>query len=164
MEASLVAALVMRWLHILSAIALVGSVLFYWYALRPVVATVLTEDQREPFRNALVRRWRMLVHPPILFFLISGFYNYLAVTRFQHEDQPLYHALFGVKFLLALGVFGLGIAVTSTRSWSTNLRIKPGIWAALLITSLAVVLIGGYMKVMPKTPTVEVEETTVVVD
>jgi len=32
--------------------------------------------------------------------LISGLYNYLAVTRVQHAGQPLYHMLFGIKFLL----------------------------------------------------------------
>lgn len=167
MEAEFALALIMRWIHIVSAVVVVGSIFFYWVALRPVLPRILSEEQQDPFRTALMRRWKMLIHPSILFFLISGLYNYLAVTRFQHDDQPLYHILFGVKFLLAIVVFALALVATSTRAWSVNLRKSSGLWGALVLTSLAVVLLGGYMKVMPKQTVVEIaepDETAVVME
>ncbi len=40
----------------------------------------------------------------ILFLLVSGFYNFLRY-EFQYKLPPLYHALFLIKFLLALAIF-----------------------------------------------------------
>jgi len=151
MEDSILVPLVMRWLHILSAIAAVGSVLFYWFAVKPAVNAEFVDDgQRQAFLDRLAKRWRLLVHPPILFFLVSGFYNYLMVTRHLHEGQPLYHMLFGVKFLLAILVFALAIIVTSSRPWSEKVRTRPMALVALVVVSLGVVMLGGYMRVMPQ--------------
>jgi uncharacterized membrane protein len=149
MDTTLALAALMRWLHMVSAVAVAGSVFFYVLALGPALNRALTAEQRAALREPLMRRWKMIVHPAILLFLVSGFYNYIRVTAPQHPDQPLYHALFGVKFLVSLGVFALAIVLTSTRPWSERWRERRGAWLLLAIAALAVVLIGGAMKVMP---------------
>jgi uncharacterized membrane protein len=149
MDATLVLPALMRWMHMLAAVSVAGSIFFFVLVLRPAAAKALTPEQHAALREPLMRRWKMIIHPSIVLFLVSGFYNYIAVTSKLHEGQGLYHALFGVKFLLALAVFALAIVLTSTRKWSARWRESRGAWLALVLVTLAVVLIGGLMKVMP---------------
>ena len=143
-------ALIMRWLHVLPAIMAVGGAIFMRFVLMPAAAGALDDEAHGKLRAAVIKRWRMIVHLSILLFLISGFYNYLAVTRHQHPDNGLYHAMFGVKFILALVVFFFAIALTSSKAWSEGFRSKAATWLGLLVAlAVAVVLIAGFMKVMP---------------
>lgn len=144
--------LVMRWLHVISAIVATGGAIFSLFVLLPAAGKVLQPADRDQLAEAVRTRWQRFIHAAILFFLISGFYNYLTITRFQHADQPLYHALFGVKFLLALVVFALALALTSSRPWSQNLRTRGRKWlTALVVCAVAVVLISGVLRALPKT-------------
>ena len=149
MDATLVLPAIMRWIHMLSAIAVAGGIFFYVLVLRPALAKALAPEHAAMLREPLMRRWKLIVHPSIVLFLLSGFYNYLVVTSPMHEGQGLYHALFGVKFLLSLALFGFAIVLTSTRTWSARWRESRGAWLALTLITLAVVLLGGVMKVMP---------------
>ena len=142
-------ALLMRWIHVWSTIVVVGGFVFYRFVLVPVSERVLSEDARGTLHEPLMRRWKLFVHPTIILFLFSGFYNYIAVTRFAHEGQGVYHMLFGLKFVLALLAFGLIIVLTSTMAWSTRLRNRKGLWVVLMGTLTGIVLIAGYMKVLP---------------
>jgi uncharacterized membrane protein len=153
MSGDLVVPLIMRWLHILSAVTAVGGAIFMLFVLRPAAAAALQEGDHSGLREAIRTRWQRLVHVCILLFLVSGFYNYLVVMRPQHVDQPLYHALFGVKFLLALVVFVLALALSSSKAWSQRLRADAGRWlSALVLLAVAVVLISGFMRALPKAP------------
>ena len=145
----LVLPLLMRWIHVGTAIVVVGGLIFYRLVFVPVAEKVLSEEERGRLWEPLMRRWKMFIHPAIVLFLVSGFYNYMFVTSALHQGQGLYHALFGVKFLLALGLFGLSIVMTSTMSWSEKLRQKRVLWSVLLVLGTTLVLIGGFMKVMP---------------
>jgi uncharacterized membrane protein len=148
-------ALVMRWVHVLCAVAVGGSIIFHWLVLRPAANKTLSPDQHRALREALMKRWKMLIHPSILLFLASGFYNYIRVTGPLHEGQGLYHALFGVKFLIGIAVFAIAVVLTSTRKWSENWREGRLGWALLAVGVIAMVLIGGYMKRMPSADSIE---------
>lgn len=150
-EPELILPLVMRWLHILSAVVVAGGTLFLVLVVQPGIKRHAPEEARAALEGFILTRWKMVFHPLILVFLITGFYNYLFVTRFLHEGQGVYHALFGVKFLLALVVFVLGIAATSKMAWSERLRTGRGLWALLVASLVAVVLVGGVMKTLPTT-------------
>ncbi len=144
--------LIMRWIHILSAIIAVGGAFFMYYVLRPSAAAVLPESLGMSLREAITTRWRRVVHTAIALFLISGFYNYLVVMAPQHRDQPLYHMLFGIKFLLALAVFVLAIALTSTKAWSIRFRESSRGWLGwLVMLAVGVVLISGILRALPRT-------------
>ena len=144
-------ALVMRLIHIGSAIVVVGGFVFYRLVLVPVLNQTMSDEARSELYEPLMRKWKLFVHPTIILFLVSGFYNYIAVTRFEHEGQSIYHALFGVKFLLALIVFALAIVLTSTMEWSTKLRNHAGLWWVLMVALTSVVVLGSYLKVLPGT-------------
>jgi len=152
MPDDLILPLIMRWLHIFSAIVAVGGTMFIYFVLRPAAAATLPEPEHAALREAVRKRWQHFIHAAILLFLVSGLYNYLVVTRLLHEGQPLYHALFGVKFLLALAVFVLGLALTSGKAWSARLRANPGTWLGLLVLlAVVIVMISGFLRAMPRT-------------
>lgn len=140
--------LLMRWSHIIGALIIVGGTLYLYFGLRGALNT-LEGEAREAFRTAAMSRWKHFVALALVLILVSGFYNYLTITRHLHEDQPLYHALFGVKFLVGLAAFAFVFIVTSTMKWSEKLRENPLMWHLALLTGLAVVLIGGFMRAIP---------------
>jgi uncharacterized membrane protein len=152
MTGSLVLPILMRWLHIIAAITAVGGALFLRFILLPSAEQALTIAEHDRLREVLISRWRRVVHMCILAFLLSGFFNYLVITRFDHPEQPLYHALFGVKFLLALFVFALAVALTSRRPWSQALRSRMRLWGGILAAAaIATVMVSSVMKNLPKT-------------
>jgi uncharacterized membrane protein len=141
----------MRWTHILTAITAIGGSIFMRFVLMPVANTVLDEETHARLRTGLVKRWQRFVHTCILLFLISGFYNYFVVTGPAHPHQPLYHAMFGVKFLLALAIFAIAVVLTSTKDWSKGARANAKLWLGLLVAlGVIVVMISGVMKNIPK--------------
>ena len=149
MELDLVLPLTMRWIHMLSALTLVGGSVFLWLVYLPISSGILNEEERTRIREPLMRRWKLLAHPTIVLFLVSGFYTYIAVTRFQHEGQAIYHMAFGIKFLVAMVVFALLIILTSTMEWSVKLRDHRGLWWAFMTSIAVVVLLAGLMRVLP---------------
>ncbi len=142
--------LLMRWAHILSAIVAVGGSFFMRVVLMPGANAVLSDAEHAKLRPALVKRWQKVIHVCILLFLISGFYNYFVVTSPMHQGQPLYHMLFGVKFLLAMLVFFLAIVLTSLKPWAARVRANAKLWLSLLVAlAITVVLISGLLKNLP---------------
>ena len=90
----------MRFLHIISAITLLGGALAWRFAAIPATAALASET-RDKVGNALAAAWRPFVILAIAGLLISGTYNFINKTGLT----PAYHAVFGMKFLLALHVF-----------------------------------------------------------
>jgi uncharacterized membrane protein len=150
MTGEMLIALVSRWLHVLAAVVAVGGAFFMRFVLMPTATSVLSTEEHERLRTPLLKRWTIVVHSSILVFLLTGFYNYLAITRFEHEGQPLYHALFGIKFLLALCVFALAIALTSRSEAFAAIRANSRWWLAVLVVlGIMVVMLGGVMRSVP---------------
>lgn len=149
MTSEMLLPLVMRWIHIICAIFVAGSIYFYRMAIIPASKQAFEDGMPEAFKTTLMKKWKLLLHPPIILFLVTGMYYYLVVTRFLHDDQPLYHTLFGVKFLLALIVFALYITLTSTMKWSEGVRDKKVLWVLLILLVTAIVMIGGVMRTLP---------------
>jgi len=152
METELILPIIMRWLHIFAAIIAVGGIIFQRFVLMPAANAALGDDIHDQLRAKVVGRWQKFVHVCILLFLVSGFYNYLVLTAPMHEGQSLYHALFGVKFLLALVVFLLAIVLTSRQGYAERFRKNAKLWLGLLaLLAIIIVLISGVMKNIPVT-------------
>ena len=152
MEISLeqIVALLSRWTHILFAIVAIGGACFMRFVLNGAAVEALDETGRTALHQAVVKRWKRWVMISIALLLASGFYNYLVVTRAQHAGQALYHALFGVKFLLALSVFTLASALTGRAKLFNRVRERGPLWLGVLVAlAVLVVLIAGVMKLIP---------------
>ena len=118
--------LMLRWLHILSAVTLGGGVLFWRFALLPVSES-LPDVSRQEVSGAIRSRWSKLVMISSGLLLISGLFNFiLIVQRFDLDKSVFpaskYHMLFGIKFLLSLGVFMLSALLAGRTKAAENLR------------------------------------------
>jgi uncharacterized membrane protein len=146
-------ALVSRWLHLLAAIAAVGGTIFIRLALQPTLAT-LPDDQRRSLHEALRARWSKVIMAAIFFLLVSGLFNFFAInsalkngTEAMQAMRPLYHALFGVKFTLALGIFFIASALVGRSSAFDKMRANAKFWATMNIAlAVALVCVSGYMR------------------
>ncbi|NOT02497.1 MAG: hypothetical protein HOP29_17970 [Phycisphaerales bacterium] len=138
--------LVSRWIHILSAVLVVGGAAFNRFALMPAVEGVLDDQTHQRLRERIVARWKKVVHTCVALLFISGAYNFYL--SFQHKVPPLpYHPMFGLKLLLALTVFYFAIALTSTSPGFARLRANGRKWLTVQITlAIIIILISGVMK------------------
>jgi uncharacterized membrane protein len=143
--------LVGRWLHILSATLAVGVPIYIWLVQMPALAS-LDEENRTRLREAIAKKWRILVYFAIAVFLATGLYNYLYVARhkeFADDARKLYNALFGVKFLLALGLFFVLSALAGRSAALEYFRKNASTWIMVaVLLGLAIIGISGYMRFM----------------
>ena len=142
-------AILLRWLHILPAVAGGGATIFAAVALVPTFSD-LPESDRARMREAIMGRWRPIFAACTALLLASGLMNFMLFQAPVHKGQPLYHALFGVKFLAAMMVFFLGAALTGRSPALQRIRARAAFWTsinALLI--VAIVMISGVLRGIP---------------
>ena len=126
----------MRWVHIASAVTLIGGILYARFVMFPVAAK-LSPEARTALDESTASHFRPLVFAAMAGLLLSGIYNYLL----KPGHSVRYHGAFGLKMLLALHVFSVAILVTAPN----NPRRARQLFGAA-ISGLAIVLIGAYLK------------------
>lgn len=149
MDPEFVIAVISRWLHVGTAIVLVGGTT----CIRFVVAPSVSSDSTE-ILQAIRNRWKKFVHAGIALFLITGGYNYYRAMP-VHSGDGLYHALIGTKILLALGSFFLASVLVGRSAGTQKFRDQSGMWTlVLLAVSALIVAISGVAKVrgVPEKP------------
>ncbi len=137
---------VMRVLHILSAIILVGG-LFY-------TKTILVSAGADPFAGQR-QVWARWVGLASLFLLVSGLVNFMNIMSLaKAAGTPLpstYHMLFGIKFLLGLFVMFLAAILSGRTTLAEKFRQKMGKWLGIAwASSLAIVVIGAILRTFPR--------------
>lgn len=136
-----------RWIHVGTAIVVLGGSVFLRFILMPA-GEQLPDEQHDALRQAVLRRWKKFVMIGIVLFLASGLYNYLVVALPQHKGDKLYHPLMGTKILLAFGVFFLASALTGRAAAFEGLRRNRKKWLLITILLAAlVVAISGFLKI-----------------
>jgi uncharacterized membrane protein len=136
-----------RWLHVSTAIVLVGGTVFIRFVLTPN-AEQLPPADHDRLRELVTATWRKVVRAGILLFLLTGFYNYLVVALPQHEHDKRYHMLMGIKILAAFGVFFLAEALVGRAAAFSRLRDNRKMWLlVLIILAFAIVAISSLLRV-----------------
>lgn len=146
----------LRWIHILAAATTVGGVMLIRLALLPA-AQELSDDARRKLHDGIRARWSKVTHLAIGLLLLSGFANYfmysLGMFPSGSPASKLYNMLFGIKFLLAIGVFGLAEVLLGSSATAEKLRANAKLWQsvnlALLVT---IVCLSGVMSRMHTAP------------
>jgi uncharacterized membrane protein len=126
---------VMRWVHISSAVTLIGGIVYARFVMIPS-ARSLAPDARAALDENAARRFRPAVFASMAGLVLSGIFNYFVKTG--HTVR--YSALFGVKMLLALHVFSVAILVSAPK----NPRRARQLFGAA-ISGLAIILIAAYL-------------------
>lgn len=143
---------VSRFLHVTAAMIAVGGAIFTMFAVMPAVH-VIPDEARVHFQQQLLRRFGKLLMLSIGLLLLTGFYNYLVNERPAHSGQAVYHALMGVKILLAFGVFFLASVLTGSSPAFEGMRRKRKRWLMLnVIMALAIVAISAVLRAIPPVP------------
>jgi len=143
--------LVSRVAHILSAIVLGGGV-FYLYLVAVPGRKELEESGRETLQAATRSKWSLVVIVCTLLLLLSGLYN-LAVIMRSYELPRYYHPIFGVKFLLALGVFFLAAILSGKTAAAERFRQQASLWLGVAALGVAIIVVlAGVMKMSEKKP------------
>lgn len=145
--------LILRWLHILGAVVLVGGTIFQWVALAPGAVGPASD-----VATAIRARWSKLVMVSSGLLLISGLVNFVFIV--QRFDIPkdgfpgsTYHPVFGVKFLLAFGVFFLSSVLSGRSGLAERMRQQERMWLTVnMVLAVLVVLLAGVLKLADRSP------------
>jgi uncharacterized membrane protein len=151
--------LLLRWLHVFSAIAMVGGTIFWRFVLFPSLQSI-PEDRRADLLSTIRGRWARIVMIGSAVLLVSGLINaVLAIQRYAFSG-PAYHIMVSVKLLLALVVFWLAATLSGRSQNAERFRKRMGYWLTVNLV-LAVILVGlaGIMKLTPRQPKSEATTT-----
>lgn len=153
---------ILRWLHLVAAMTVVGGTIFMRFALVPSVS-VLSDEHRKALHEKVRARWSMLVMASIAFLLISGFVNYvifLQTTRTSAWDlwrqsyNAIYQAAFGFKFLLAMAIFFIASAASGRSESLKQFRQNAKLWLTVnVVLALTVVALSGILRLTHVGPT-----------
>ena len=125
----------MRWVHISSVVTLIGGIVYARFVMIP--SSALSHDAPTDMEERAAALFRPMVFAAMTGLVLSGLYNYLS----KPGQSVLYHALFGVKMLLALHVFSVAILTTAPK----NPRRARQLFGAA-VSGLTIVLISAYLK------------------
>jgi uncharacterized membrane protein len=135
--------LVMRWMHVLAAIALMGGTIFMRFGLHPSLAA-LGEEQQKALKAAVRARWSKWVMGASGFLLVSGIVNIVLFSQ-RYKLDPLYHPLIGVKMLLGLAIMFFASMLVGRTANAEKFREKAVMWLNInLLLATIVVCLGGY--------------------
>jgi len=147
--------LLLRWMHILGAVLLVGGLCFSRFALLPALADT-EEDSREKLQESIQRKWMPWVIIAITLLLVSGLANFLLFNSTVQSQgwgdgewmkQTSYHAIFGVKFLLALVVFYFASGLVGRDSGTAWIRSDRARWLGLTLgLAVAIIILSGQLR------------------
>lgn len=141
--------LLSRWVHVGTAIVLLGGSVFMRWVLMPA-ADKIPDDAHTLLRGHVLGRWRTIVLIGIALLLVSGFYNYVRALP-AHRGDGFYHALLGTKIVLSLAVFFLASALVGRSAAFEALRQARKKWlTVLLVLAAGVVALAGAAKVAAK--------------
>jgi len=141
--------LISRWLHITAACTAAGGAIFMKLALHPASESLPVEE-RKKLREGVRARWSTVVKAAIGVLLVTGVYNFIMIDKAFALDKKVYHSVFGVKFLLALAVFGLASVLVGKSGTAQKIRENAGKWLTILVSMLLVLLfLSSFLKNLP---------------
>ena len=130
----------MRWLHIMSAVTILGGFIYARYVIAPALASA-PAGEGTSFSNRAISQLRPILYTAIVTILVSGLYNYLSKSSYP----PHYHMVIGVKFLFVLHIFATSVLFTIPNANEGN-RLRRLNW--LVISGVVVLLISADLRWM----------------
>ena len=149
--------LVLRYMHILGAIALMGGTIFMRFALAPTVAG-LDEKTRQSIHEQVRSRWSKFVMLSAALLLVSGIVNMAIIPMYYEisgvvKNNAQYGMITGIKLLLALPIFLFASFLAGRSPTAKKFQAQAPLWMNINLTlALLMVLIGGYLKFAQRTP------------
>ncbi len=125
--------IVMRYIHVLSAVVAVGGVSFLLLCLAPA-ARLLDDGFSEPWMKMIRQRFDRMLWISIAGLVVSGVYYWVLFAGTYKAMGPIGNALIGTKVLLALVLFAT--------VWAGSIGLlKPKVCQMINIHLAAVVIL-----------------------
>jgi uncharacterized membrane protein len=102
---------IVQWLHISSAVLIIGGLFFSAYIMTPALRNLGGIDV-PTLTTAAMLRFRVVVWLGIGTLLLSGVYNLIRALAEGKFEDPIYQHSLEAKVLLALVLFSTGIGLT----------------------------------------------------
>lgn len=126
-----------RYLHILSAITILGGII----AVNMVILPTLKKypaDMQESFKDAAQKKFMMLVHPAILFLILTGAWQWYQNVE-MYRATKMSQGVLGMKVLIALVMFAL-VFIQATGAVKRETAVKINLYLGLLVVLLAAIV------------------------
>lgn len=128
--------ILMRFVHIVSAVTLVGGAMAWRFGL---VALNQTPDAaRTRIENTVAAIMKTLFLGSMAGLLLSGLYQYMDRSKMA---PAAWHAVIGVKFLLVLHVFAVGFLATKEDNAKRSRQLT-----GVAVSGVAIVLLGAVLR------------------
>jgi hypothetical protein len=142
--------LLLRWFHIIPAIAMVGGLIYMRFVLPKTMANG-TDPQFAEVRS----RWAKIVMASTGLLLLTGIINMgLAAMLFEYGEEfpgSKYQMFAGIKFLVALPVFFLAARLGGKSEGAAKMRLKSDMWLNVtLAIAILVIMLGGFLRSLPR--------------
>ena len=140
-DLQLVLGVISRFIHIISAIFLLGGV-FYARRVSTPVLNVLPEDRRMQAAAGAQLSYRSTLFTLVALSLLSGLYNFLQTS---HSRQ--YHIAFGIKMLAVLHIYATAILWATSPYGDVDIAGKgKRRLLSITIAGAIVVFISAYLR------------------
>lgn len=140
--------LVLRYLHILGAISLMGGAIFMRFALLPTLQA-LDGSARDAVHEGVRARWKMVMRAAALMLFISGIGNLGMAARYEYH-VPFnwnYSMMGGLKLILAIPVVLLAELLLGNSSLAKKVQANAAtVLNVNLVLAILLVFIGGVLK------------------
>ncbi len=146
--------LVLRWAHILAAVTAAGGIVFWRFVLMPA-AYSLPDSDRQNILEAVRGRWAKLVMIATFVLLLTGIVNAVRSIK-AYSLSSDYHIMVMVKLVLAMAFFYIAARLSGRSESAGRFREKMPFWLnVMLAITVALILVGGYMKHIPHNPKIK---------
>ena len=133
----------MRYIHIVSAIALVGGTSFVAIAMLPAMR-LLEDNLRASVQKLAMDRFIRVIWIGIAGLIFSGAYNWVLLMPSYDAIRPVGHILIGIKALLALVLF---LVVWANRIGLIKLSVRAYLMINLHLAAI-VILLGAILRTL----------------
>jgi uncharacterized membrane protein len=134
--------ILMRYLHVVTACLAVGGAFFIRFLL-PIGTRDLEAEAKDFVLLRSRRAFKMVVHPAMLAFIVSGVYNSWRLFPQYKVNPPMLHSLWGTHILIALVIFGISIILLKGVEPPRNHRTWMKVNVALMFV---VILVASSLK------------------
>lgn len=148
--------LALRWLHILSAMIMVGGIFYLRFAVVPTLEA-LPPNERETIGASLRRGWAKWVMIAIAVLLVTGIANMILIpAQNSFPEDAKYGMWVGIKLMLALPIFFIVSMINGRSANAAKWREKSRLWLNIaIVLSVIIVCIAGYVRFIKRDPKVK---------
>ena len=132
---------VAKFLHVVSAAIALGGIAVILWALLPSLGG-MDAEAAAAVSDQVARRFGAMVWVVIVLLLVTGIYMLVLVTTSGVPSRS-YHAIVGIKILLALAVFGISLGITLPMKGLESRRKNRRRWMIINIHLIAIVFFLG---------------------